>query len=747
MATTPTQNAVPSQSPFDFKFNIGKIDEFVTSQGWTYTDRFGQKHYTIEGINYLSQQAMAAYGYVILTGKTFTTGATLTNPNEVLLNTADGEYYKWTGSFASGPKTIPQNSTPASTGGTGPGAWIGVGDASLRSALAGFDGTHMVYHGNKPVSDYLPFLTSQYNISASNSPQVNAQNLNRMIDEGLAAGRTWIDVDVFATVDDITVPVRKKTEMFFRNAGGELTGLYRRAAIPAGAPSNVRVTDGLAPGGMYAFYAADKLKVVSMGDSIAMPGPDALSSSDAMASIIAQQITLQNRERSVNFVNMAIGGQTWINAAGKPTAFPAWYQDTSKTWLEYVKAESPDLLILAFGMNDANGFNATAMHLTIKEIKSWTKVPSLLFVTTPVPSMATTINDNYYKTVFQEGRDQVAGYVRSYASHYGHSLLDMNRQFCLIRDGRDYVGVPLHRAGVYNQSYIHDTTLIARDFTLKGDVASWPVGKVLSVKVGSGELDLVYITNTGGKYRVDAFCTGDKPLSGPIAPYVNLTTEIPVATGQTLDISVQNNTFTLFAGITQVVTFPIIRTGGELAVVAEWQGEPGAGPFVSLTVQVGNWLQCQYTARDSDIWGPDDGTADMKLPGGGNGINHYSSNGLNLIVRPVVEAFDFRRRVAEKIVNLTQLLAGTTIYAGPLNAYRRGTEIALSGSVKRAGTGDLIQLPAGCRPGAQRIVSVPVLGSGGWAAGVLNISDTGVVTLASGDGSVMISLDGVKFAV
>ncbi|MCW3889326.1 hypothetical protein NW915_17390, partial [Enterobacter hormaechei subsp. hoffmannii] len=92
MATTPTNLPVPSESPFDFKFNIGKIDEVVTSMGWTYTDRFGQKHYTIEGINYLSQQAMAAFGYVILTGKTFTTGATINNPNEVLLNTADGEY-------------------------------------------------------------------------------------------------------------------------------------------------------------------------------------------------------------------------------------------------------------------------------------------------------------------------------------------------------------------------------------------------------------------------------------------------------------------------------------------------------------------------------------------------------------------------------------------------------------------------------------------------------------------------------
>ncbi|MFZ5287760.1 hypothetical protein [Enterobacter kobei] len=144
MATQPTQDAVPSESPRDLKFNAGKIDEFVTSMGWTYTDRFGVKHYTIEGMNYLSQQAMAAYGYVILTGKTFTTGATINNPNEVLLNTADGEYYKWTGSFASGPKVVPANSTPASTGGIAPGAWIGVGDASLRAALAATSGAGLV---------------------------------------------------------------------------------------------------------------------------------------------------------------------------------------------------------------------------------------------------------------------------------------------------------------------------------------------------------------------------------------------------------------------------------------------------------------------------------------------------------------------------------------------------------------------------------------------------------------------------
>ncbi len=140
MATQPTQDAVPSESPRDLKFNAGKIDEFVTSQGWTYTDRFGVKHYTVEGINYLAQQVMDAFGYVPLAGVTFTTGATLNNPNELLFNSADNLYYKWTGSFANGPKVVPANSTPASSGGVGAGAWLSVADVAIEAKLAGKDG-------------------------------------------------------------------------------------------------------------------------------------------------------------------------------------------------------------------------------------------------------------------------------------------------------------------------------------------------------------------------------------------------------------------------------------------------------------------------------------------------------------------------------------------------------------------------------------------------------------------------------
>ncbi|CAI0723721.1 hypothetical protein [Serratia grimesii] len=49
MATTPTTNPIPSGSVQDLKFNSEKIDEIVTSDSKTYTDRFGVQRYTWAG--------------------------------------------------------------------------------------------------------------------------------------------------------------------------------------------------------------------------------------------------------------------------------------------------------------------------------------------------------------------------------------------------------------------------------------------------------------------------------------------------------------------------------------------------------------------------------------------------------------------------------------------------------------------------------------------------------------------------
>lgn len=78
----------------------------------------------------LGELAVSREEYVTLPG-TFDTGATLTVKNELLTYT-EGKY-RWEGEF---PKTVPAGSTPESSGGIGLGAWVSVGDMSLKDILS-----------------------------------------------------------------------------------------------------------------------------------------------------------------------------------------------------------------------------------------------------------------------------------------------------------------------------------------------------------------------------------------------------------------------------------------------------------------------------------------------------------------------------------------------------------------------------------------------------------------------------------
>ncbi|MCF0257126.1 MAG: hypothetical protein HUK10_12740 [Bacteroides heparinolyticus] len=166
MATVPTNKPIPSEDPRDLKFNAGKIDEVVTGDNHYYTDRFGVRRFTIAGFQYTAEEAIRNYGYITM--DSFEDGATLTLPNQVLRYEATGEYYRWDGGF---PKIVPAGSIPDSTGEVKLGAWVSVGDASLRTELANKDGLKLI--GNCPSVDQLrltePTLTNQRIFVSSHS--------------------------------------------------------------------------------------------------------------------------------------------------------------------------------------------------------------------------------------------------------------------------------------------------------------------------------------------------------------------------------------------------------------------------------------------------------------------------------------------------------------------------------------------------------------------------------------------------
>ena len=148
----PTQKPVPSSDIKDLFFNSGLLDIWATSLEPKYIDRFGNCHLTAAGMEWLFKElvekfkvdmntAIVAAGYITI--DSFQQGADLPNNeltqrNHVLLDETTGEYYRWDGDL---PKQVPAGSTPQSTGGIGKGAWVSVGDASLRSDIKNGNGS------------------------------------------------------------------------------------------------------------------------------------------------------------------------------------------------------------------------------------------------------------------------------------------------------------------------------------------------------------------------------------------------------------------------------------------------------------------------------------------------------------------------------------------------------------------------------------------------------------------------------
>ncbi|MEX6426657.1 hypothetical protein [Providencia manganoxydans] len=137
----PTQKPAPSSDIKDLFFNSGLLDIWATSLERKYIDRFGNCHLTASGMEWLFKElvetfkvdmntAIVAAGYITI--DSFQQGAEITKRNEILRDETTGEYYRWDGDL---PKPVPVGSTPQSTGGIGKGAWVSVGDASLRSEL------------------------------------------------------------------------------------------------------------------------------------------------------------------------------------------------------------------------------------------------------------------------------------------------------------------------------------------------------------------------------------------------------------------------------------------------------------------------------------------------------------------------------------------------------------------------------------------------------------------------------------
>jgi lysophospholipase L1-like esterase len=382
-----------------------------------------------------------------------------------------------------------------------------------------------------------------------------------------------------------------------------------------------------------------------MGDSISTEGPNAVLSSCSMWSMLKEKLSSDNLGKSITFLNRSVGGQTWLNANTKPTVYPYWYTDTNRTWLDTVQQEQPDLLFLAFGMNDANGFNSSAVVAVINKIKQWDKIPDIIFITNPTPAQTTIYPDGsgfgFTGQIFQEGRDYAAGWVRDYAKFSGFQCIDINRSMTAMRDGYDVCsGVMRFSRKISASHYVAQEACL--DFGVSGVVnpSLWPIGKVLAIKSGLGDNDKVFVIRTQTGIKVEGFTSGLSTYFSKDLVYnwegQEFILEVSVLGGRCYVHTVTNKNKML------VIDFGVVRHGGIFLPVISWQDESDSGPFSEITLFTGYGTPSyKQTITDSEIWGPSDSTADTKFPLGGNGINHFSSQGLEYVVRPTIECCNF----------------------------------------------------------------------------------------------------------
>ena len=195
----------------------------------------------------------------------FDTGFTATERQQIFLY--NGEWYRWDGVL---PKTVSAGSTPTGTGGVGSGAWLSVGDATLRSDLANPNKGALMVRGAVIYVDTIADLQA-----LDTSALVDGQIASVYGSEFRFGGGLWeptgkIDIRAFGAIGDGLADDRAAVQAALdfiaqrEHVGGELFfpegGVYRIASTHPDYPDHGLVFE---PEGN--IYLRGKLKMYSPG--------------------------------------------------------------------------------------------------------------------------------------------------------------------------------------------------------------------------------------------------------------------------------------------------------------------------------------------------------------------------------------------------------------------------------------------------------------------------------------------------
>lgn len=477
MTTTPTNNPIPSEAPQDLKFNAGKIDEFVNSMLERYSDRFGLSRYTIEGLRILVQNSAAAFGYITM--DSFEDGAVVALPNEALRWKSNGEYYKWTGQFPSGGKIIQAGSTPNTTGGVGVGAWLSVGDASVR--------------GDVPILAYKALVSTN---AKKIAPGIIIESINGIF-------TSIIDVDgmiyyppyninaafTLASVADTNWGAKTITDTAGVSYIFSRSPQVDRNSINFGAEYLQSFHSKCLTGSATTSPSRGKLKIILSGDSTTV-GVGTTSTA----------FLLENQLKSIAGIN----GYSWIDVVNMGVSGGSTFQ-WNDLWVQNEINANPDLLILRWGVNDPATSTTTvssfeqSLRSGLQKIRSQKSVGQLsILLMTP----STTDNDAGTRRT-NEWHVAINDVVRRAARDFMCAFADTYK---FMSDAKNSAGIWMDNAGD-TSTRVHPLNIMYTKIAQLMTSIIFPLDYSLARSNGFVQIPSLANEQTGG-FGVDNYSNG-----------------------------------------------------------------------------------------------------------------------------------------------------------------------------------------------------------------------------------------------
>ncbi len=255
------------------------------------------------------------------------------------------------------------------------------------------------------------------------------------------------------------------------------------------------------------------VKVVFVGDSIT-EGTSQINYRNSWPGLLAKILREMHPHARFTFVNLSVpgigigsladkyyvGATTYIHPRSgffyTPNADKVHWPKGSvvgKNWMNHVRDESPDLIFLAFGMNDVNGSTKQITSLTQKvmaDFYSFTKTPSIVLVSTILPSRKLP-QFKAYQPYIQTS----ANVYRALAEELQVALIDANRHFLMHRDGVDIaasqpamVDAPPSTAARFMPHFLGLFQTYGRDLLPPNKSASFMGSKVLRKPISATDI-------------------------------------------------------------------------------------------------------------------------------------------------------------------------------------------------------------------------------------------------------------------